>query len=352
MISKLAERIKPYVYGEQPRGNFVKLNTNENLFCPSIKVAETVRNFDTGKLKLYPDPECSELRAALAKTYGVRYENIFVGNGSDEILAFAFAALFDKDNYDVFFADTTYSFYPVYCNLWGIPYRTMPLNKKFEIDYKDYIGKQTAGIVICNPNAPTGILLGVKEISKILAENPTKAVIIDEAYVDFAKENCLSLLSKHDNLLIVRTFSKSFSLAGLRVGFAFGSKKIIEALNKIKNCFNSYTVGSLAQAAAIAALSDAMQHKRSIDEIIRIRDQFRLEIDTLGFNVLPSDANFVFASYSGVEGCDLYERLRQKNVLVRHFNAPKISDYIRITIGSEKDMDTCKLKLWEAVKGK
>ncbi|MBA4033667.1 MAG: histidinol-phosphate transaminase [Bradyrhizobium sp.] len=336
--SSLTHDLKPYVPGEQPRmADLVKLNTNESPFGPSPRALEAIRGEATETLRLYPDPQSSALRSALASYHHVRPEQVFVGNGSDEVLAHAFAALLKHDA-PLLFPDITYSFYPVYCRLFGIAYETVPLDQAMRIHVADY--RRPAGAVIVpNPNAPTGIALSRAEIATLLKDHPDAPVVIDEAYVDFGAETAIPLIASHPNLLVVQTMSKSRALAGLRVGYAIGDADLIEGLTRVKDSFNSYPLGRPAQAGAIASLEDEAYFQQSRARVIEGRERLNRGLVKLGFEVLPSGANFVFARHPAHEGATLATALRQRAVIVRHFSAPRISDYLRITVGTDEQID-------------
>ncbi len=330
-------KITPYVPGEQPTGDIIKLNTNENPYAPSPKVKEALRAYDTGKLRLYPSIECTELKKALADTYGIDTENIFLGNGSDEVLALAFRAFFNSD-LPVLFPDITYSFYDVWCELFGIKYKRIPLDKNFYIQSKDYF-IPNGGIVITNPNAPTSIYKPVSEIEEIVAANTDSIVIVDEAYIDFGGTSAVGLIKKYDNLAVVHTFSKSRQLAGIRVGYLMGGKTLINALDAVKNSFNSYTLNSLSQSVALAAALDKDYLKKTASEIIKTREYTVKELSKLGFTTLPSSANFIFTTRTGTSAKALFEGLKQKGIYVRYFDKPMINDYLRVTIGTKEQME-------------
>jgi histidinol-phosphate aminotransferase len=336
--SSLTHRLRPYVPGEQPgMAELVKLNTNESPLGPSPRALEAVRGEATDTLRLYPDPEVSALRAALASYHRVRPEQVFVGNGSDEVLAHAFAALLKHDA-PLLFPDITYSFYPVYCRLFGIAYEAVPLDETMRIRVADY--RRPAGAVILpNPNAPTGIALSRAEIVTLLEQHADAPVVIDEAYVDFGAETAIPLVAAHPNLLVVQTMSKSRALAGLRVGYAIGDADLIEALTRVKDSFNSYPLGRPAQAGAIASLADETYFQQARARVIEGRERLERALVRLGFEVLPSSANFVFARHPAQEGAALAAALRQRAVIVRHFSAPRISDYLRITVGTDGQID-------------
>ena len=327
--------LEPYVPGEQPRGpDVVKLNTNESPTGPSPRVLDAIRAEAADTLRLYPDPGAAALRDALAAYYGVRPEQVFVGNGSDEVLAHAFAALLKHDA-PLLFPDVTYSFYPVYCRLFGIRHETVPLDAAIRVRIADY--RRPAGSVILpNPNAPTGIALPRAEIASLLGLHPRQPVVVDEAYVDFGAETAIPLVASHPNLLVVRTMSKSRALAGLRIGYAVGDAFLVEALIRVKDSFNSYPLGRPAQAGAIAALEDEAFFQGSRAGVIESRRRLTQGLDGFGFGVLPSSANFVFARHPDHDGAPLTAGLRERGVLVRHFAAPRISSYVRISVGTDE----------------
>ena len=334
--SQIARQLSPYVPGEQPRiANLVKLNTNENPFGPSPRAVEAMRAAAADTLRLYPDPEATELREALAAHHGVRPEQVFVGNGSDEVLAHAFAALL-KQPKPLLYPDVTYSFYPVWAQLFGITCETVPLDDEMRIRVEDY-RREAGSIVIANPNAPTAIALSRAEIAKLLADHPDIPVVIDEAYVDFGGESAAPLIADHPNLLVVQTMSKSRALAGLRVGYALGDAGLIEALRRVKDSFNSYPLGRVAQAGATASVRDEAYFRQSCARVIDAREAMTRELVRLGFVVLPSAANFVFARHPMRSGPELAAALRARAVLVRHFQKPRIEPYLRITVGTDED---------------
>ena len=336
--SRLTHNLKPYVPGEQPRiAELVKLNTNESPFGPSPRALEAVRAEAADTLRLYPDPQASALRAALATYHKVRPEQVFVGNGSDEVLAHTFAALL-KHEAPLLFPDITYSFYPVYCRLFGIAYDAVPLDQTMRIQISDY-RRQAGAIIIPNPNAPTGVALSRAEITALLEEHRDLPIVIDEAYVDFGAETAIPLVASHPNLLVVQTMSKSRALAGLRVGYAIGDADLIEALTRVKDSFNSYPLGRPAQAGAIASLEDEAYFQQGRARVIEGRERLTQGLSKLGFDVLPSSANFVFARHPANEGAALAAALRERAVIVRHFSAPRISDYLRITVGTDAQTD-------------
>jgi histidinol-phosphate aminotransferase len=323
----------------------VKLNTNENPIGPSPRVLEAIRGEATDDLRLYPDPQAAALRHALAAYHRVRPEQVFVGNGSDEVLAHAFAALLKHDA-PLLFPDITYSFYPVYCRLFGIAYETVPLDEAMQICVSDY--RRPAGaLIVPNPNAPTGRALSRAEIVTLLEQHPDAPVVIDEAYVDFGAETAIPLVASHPNLLVIQTMSKSRALAGLRVGYAIGDADLIEALVRVKDSFNSYPLGRPAQAGAIASLEDEAYFQQARTRVIEGRERLNRRLVRIGFEVLPSAANFVFARHPAHAGAALAAALRQRAVIVRHFPAPRISDYLRITVGTDAQIDRLMLALSE-----
>jgi histidinol-phosphate aminotransferase len=331
--SDVVHTLSPYVPGEQPRGgSFVKLNTNENPFGPSPATLEAIRAAATDRLRLYPDPESLALRTAIAERFGLEAAEVFVGNGSDEVLAHTFHALL-KHGEPLLFPDITYSFYPTYCRLYEIPHRLTPLDANLRLRVEDYVAPRGA-IIIANPNAPTGVALPLEDVRRLVTANADRMVVVDEAYVDFGAQSAASLVRDHANLLVVRTFSKSHSLAGMRVGFALGQRHLIEALVRVKDSFNSYPLNMLSQAAALAAWLDKDWTDQCLAKIVANRAELTQALAGLGFDVLPSQANFVFAALPGRAGADLMRLLREEGVLVRHFSAPRIADRLRITIGT------------------
>ena len=335
--SELARGLSPYVPGEQPRSSGItKLNTNESPFGPSPRAIEAVRLAGNEDLRLYPDPQSTKLRETLAAYHGVNAEQVFVGNGSDEVLAYAFAGLL-KQAEPLLFPDVTYSFYPVYCRLFGIEFRTVPLDSRMRLRVDDYLG-QGGSIIIANPNAPTGTALTRAEIERLAAVRSDIPIVIDEAYVDFDAETAVPLVNAHPNVLVVQTMSKSRALAGLRVGYAIGDAALIEALTRVKDSFNSYPLGRPSQAGAIAAIEDEAYFQETRTAIIHNREALVATLNRLGFEVLPSSANFVFVRHPGWTGLALHEALRERAILVRHFAKPRIADFVRITIGSAEEL--------------
>ena len=335
--SQIARELSPYVPGEQPRiANLVKLNTNESPFGPSPLALEAMRAAAADTLRLYPDPEATELREALAVHHGLRPEQVFVGNGSDEVLAHAFVALL-KQPKPLLFPDVTYSFYPVWAQLFDLACETVPLDGEMRVRVEDY-RREAGSIVIANPNAPTGLALPRAEIVRLLEEHPDIPVLIDEAYVDFGGESAVPLIADHPNLLVVRTMSKSRALAGLRVGYALGDVSLIEALRRVKDSFNSYPLGRVAQAGATASVRDEAYFRESCTRIIAARKAMTHDLTKLGLIVLPSSANFVFARHPARGGAEFAAALRDRAVLVRHFDKPRTASYLRISVGTEDEV--------------
>lgn len=347
-LSAKFRSLQPYTPGEQPKQRkFIKLNTNESPFPPS-KVAQEKAKEALDRLQLYPDPECRVLTEKLAKIYGVKYENMLLTNGSDEILNFAFMAFCDKDT-PIVFADITYGFYPVIADLNGIPYEEMPLKEDMTICVDDYIGIGK-NIVIANPNAPTGIALPLSDIEKIVSSNPDNIVIIDEAYVDFGGESAVSLIEKYDNLIVTQTFSKSRSMAGARLGYGIANAALIADMNAVKYSTNPYNINAMTMAAGIGTAEDWEYTVNNCKIIMENREYFEDEIEKIGFEYLPSSTNFVFAKHPVISGQKVYDKLREKGILVRHFTKEKIKDYNRITIGTKEQMNALITALYEIVK--
>ncbi len=336
--SSVVHGLTPYVPGEQPKlQDLVKLNTNENPYGPSPRALAAIRAATEDTLRLYPDPNGEALKAALATHLTLRPEQIFVGNGSDEVLAHAFLALLNHDQ-PLWFPDITYSFYPVYCGLYRIASRQIPLAEDFSLRVEDYLpgpNSCAGGIIFPNPNAPTGRQLPLREVERIVAGNPGAVVVVDEAYVDFGGESALPLVAKYPNLLVVQTFSKSRSLAGLRVGFAAGHPDLIEALERVKNSFNSYPLDRLALAGAVASVADEAYFQETRQKVIATREGLVARLGGLGFSIVPSTANFVFARHPDHRAVDLAKALRERAIIVRHFPKPRIEDYLRITVGTD-----------------
>lgn len=331
-------KVTPYTPGEQPQVlDIIKLNTNENPYPPAPQVRETLAWFDTEALRKYPDPNSRALVKALAKEYGVSEENIFVGVGSDDVLGMAFLTCFNSDK-PVLFPDITYSFYDVWCDLFGIKYETRSLDGNFCIVKEEYMC-ENGGIVIANPNAPTSIAMDSSDIEDIIAANPDSVVIVDEAYVDFGGESVLPLINKYDNLLVVRTFSKSRSMAGVRIGFAFGSAELIAALNSVKNSYNSYTMNSLTIAAGVASLENREYFEETLEKIIATRRKYSNLIKDLGFTMPDSSTNFLFVEHLTIPARIIFQELRNRKIYVRYFDKPRIDNRLRITVGTDEEME-------------
>ena len=330
-------KVEPYVPGEQPKHKVIKLNTNENPYSPSPKVQKIIDGFDAQQLRLYPDPEVSELIAAIAKNKGLDKEQVFVGVGSDDVLAMSFLTFFGSEQ-PILFPDITYSFYDVWAELFRIPYEQIPLQEDFRICVDDY-KRKNGGIVIPNPNAPTGIAESLDAIEEIIAANPDSVVIIDEAYVDFGTKSAQELLKTYENLLVVQTFSKSRSLAGSRIGYAMGSKKLIAYLNDCKYSFNSYTMDRLTIQVGKASMEDEPYFTEQVHRIIETREWAKEQLHKLGFDFPDSKANFIFARHKEIAAQDIFAALKQRNIYVRYFKKPRIDNYLRITIGTKEEME-------------
>lgn len=330
-------KVEPYVPGEQPKHKVIKLNTNENPYPPSPKVQKIIDEFDAQQLRLYPDPEVAELIAAIAKNKGLDKEQVFVGVGSDDVLAMSFLTFFGSEQ-PILFPDITYSFYDVWAELFRIPYEQIPLQEDFRICVDDY-KRKNGGIVIPNPNAPTGIAESLDAIEEIIAANPDSVVIIDEAYVDFGTKSAQELLKTYENLLVVQTFSKSRSLAGSRIGYAMGSKKLIAYLNDCKYSFNSYTMDRLTIQVGKASMEDEPYFTEQVHRIIETREWAKEQLHKLGFDFPDSKANFIFARHKEIAAEDIFVALKQRNIYVRYFKKPRIDNYLRITIGTKEEME-------------
>jgi len=347
--SRLAQGLTPYVPGEQPRDKrYIKLNTNENPYGPSPKVLETIRGMTDESLRLYPDPTADMLISAAAQCYGLKRGQVFAGNGSDELLAFAFLAFFDPGR-KIVFPDITYSFYPVYASLFNIQYELAELDSGFNIPVEKLL-KSEGGVVLANPNAPTGKALALSQVREIVVGNPDSVVIVDEAYIDFGGESAVKLINEYPNLLVIHTLSKSRCLAGMRIGLAFGNEELIRALDIVKNSFNSYTLDRLAIAAGAAALKDGEYYRKTTEKIIATREHFVSGLKDRGFYVVDSSANFVFASHGSKSAAELFSGLKERGILVRYFNKPRIDNYLRITIGTDEQMEAVLAALDEILK--
>ena len=341
MLSDRVKRLVSYTAGEQPQDRrYIKLNTNENPYPPSPLIKARLDRFDIERLRLYPDPLSGKLREKLGARYGLDKKQVFVSNGSDEALSFCFYAFFGNEKGKVLFPEITYSFFPVYCSFYDIPYEPIALNDDFTIDVGKFLDKVGCGLILANPNAPTGIALPLEQIVRLMERWPQdRVVVIDEAYVDFGAESAVGLINKHPNLAVVGTVSKSMALAGLRLGFVLASEALISALFTVKDAFNSYPVDVLAQIIAEAALSDEAYYRTLTNRIISIRTHFSAALLDLDWNVLPSKANFVFARKSGLTGKDIYLELKNRGILVRYFDRERTRDFVRITIGKREDME-------------
>ncbi len=329
-------KVVPYVPGEQPKNNnVIKLNTNENPYPPSPLVAQAIKDYNAGLLRKYPDPASSALVDELAKTYSLKAENIFAGIGSDDVLSLAFLTFFNSGK-PVIFPDITYSFYDVWADLYRIPYQTKALDKDFNIIKEDYLC-DNGGVVIANPNAPTGVELPLEVIEEIVSYNKDRIVIVDEAYVDFGAHSALPLIDKYDNLLVVQTFSKSRALAGIRIGMAFGQKKVIDYLKDVKFSFNSYTLNPLTIAVGAAALKDDAYFKDITAKTIATRERMKEELKRLGFSFADSKTNFVFATHEKLPADEIFKYLKEKNIYVRYWNKPRINNHLRISVGTDEE---------------
>ncbi|KAF1028086.1 MAG: Histidinol-phosphate aminotransferase [Burkholderia plantarii] len=340
--SNIVQQLVPYVPGEQPAlANPVKLNTNENPYPPSPHVVSAIAN-ELGQagesLRRYPDPLARKLRETVAAHHGLSPDQVFVGNGSDEVLAHTFQALL-KHDWPIRFPDITYSFYPTYARLYGVEYETVPLAEDFSLRVEDYLGNN-GGVLFPNPNAPTGRPLPLADVERIVAGNPDAVVVVDEAYVDFGADSAISLIARYPNLLVVHTTSKSRSLAGMRVGFAFGDAQLIDALNRVKDSFNSYPLDRLAQVAAQAAYEDREGFDTSRARVIASREKLTASLNALGFEIVPSAANFVFARHPSHDAAGIATALKAREIFVRHFKLPRIDQYLRITVGTDAECDT------------
>lgn len=336
--SDLVKRLTPYVPGEQPKvDNLVKLNTNENPYGPSPKALKAIKKATGDALKRYSDPNATELKQAIADYYQLELDQVFVGNGSDEVLAHTFQGLL-KHSRPLLYPDITYSFYPTYCKLYGIEHEKVPLRSDFSIEVEDYI-RPNGGIIFPNPNAPTGKLLPLTEIEVLLKKNPGSVVVVDEAYIDFGGETAITLINKYENLLVTQTFSKSRSLAGLRIGFAAGHPKLIEGLERVKNSFNSYPMDLLAIKGGAAAMEDTAYFEQTCQQVISTREKTLQALQKMGFENIPSAANFVFTKHPNFDAEKIAQELRKVSIIVRYFKLPRIEQYLRISIGTEEEMD-------------
>lgn len=331
-------KVVPYVPGEQPVGTVIKLNTNENPYPPAPGVEALLKGYDVSLLRKYPDPTCSSLVNALSEKYNVKPSQVFVGVGSDDVLAMAFLTFFNSGK-KILFPDITYSFYDVWADLFRIPYEQIPLDENFRIIPEDYAG-ENGGVIIANPNAPTGVFMGLDGIRAVLDKNRDVVCIVDEAYVDFGAESALKLLDEYDNLLIIQTFSKSRSMAGLRIGYAIGSETMIKYLNDVKYSFNSYTMTSLTLALGVEAVKDDEYFRTTCDKIVKSRERLKADLKALGFEFQDSKTNFIFAKHASVSAEYIFTELKKRNIYVRYWNKPRISEYLRITVGTDEECDT------------
>lgn len=332
-------RVEPYVPGEQPKDkNIIKLNTNENPYPPSPKAAEVMKAFETDRMKLYPDPDSTVLVDALAERYGVKPSQVFVGVGSDDVLSMAFMTFFNSDK-PVLFPDITYSFYDVWAEVYRIPYRQIPLDENLHIVPDDY-KTENGGIIFPNPNAPTGVLESVEMLEEIVKANPQSVVIIDEAYIDFGGESCLPLVEKYENLLVVQTFSKSRSMAGMRIGFAIGNEKLIKFMNDVKFSVNSYTMNPVTQLCGAESVKDEEYFRKTVNMIIETREKTKERLSALGFTFPDSMSNFIFASHKTKPAGEIFEELKKRKIFVRYWNKPRINNSLRITVGTPEEMDS------------
>lgn len=341
-------QVTPYIPGEQPDGeNIIKLNTNECPYSPAPEVEMVIKNMNADKFRLYPDPEAAILVNELAKYYEVKPEQLFVGVGSDDVIGMAFLTFFNSDK-PILFPDITYSFYDVWADLFKIQYETIPLNKKFEISKEDYY-KENGGIIFPNPNAPTAIELPLGDIEDIIKNNQDTIVIVDEAYIDFGGESALSLIDKYENLLVVRTFSKSRAMAGMRIGYALGNEKLISAMKAVKFSYNSYTMNMPSINAGVEAIKDDVYFKEIVQKIINTREYAKDKLASLGFEFTDSKTNFLFATHKSISAEKIFNELKKKNIYVRYFNKPRIDNYLRITIGNDEEMDALYKALEEII---
>ncbi len=335
---KNIRKVVPYTPGEQPnQQDMIKLNTNENPYPPAPGVAEVLKNTETDALRLYPDPAAKDLVHAIAAEYGILDEQVFVGVGSDDVLAMSFLTFFNSEK-PILFPDITYSFYDVWADLFQIPYERPELDEHFHIKKEDYF-RENGGIIFPNPNAPTGLLVSLDFIEEVLKSNPDSIVVVDEAYIDFGGQTCVPLIDKYDNLVVIQTFSKSRSFAGARLGVALGNKEAISHLYDVKNSFNSYPIDALAQVIGEASIKDSEVIKEHAKQIIATRERTKKALKEMGFTMTESYSNFIFIHHDDYDAEDIFKELRKKHIIVRYFNAPRINQYLRITIGNDEEMD-------------
>lgn len=342
---KNIRKVVPYIPGEQPKEtDIIKLNTNENPYPPSPRAERILREYESGRMRLYPDPDATVLVDALAERYGIKPSKIFVGVGSDDVISVAFMTFFNSD-VPILFPDITYSFYDVWADVYRIPYKTIPLEKDFRINAEDY-KTPNGGIIFPNPNAPTGVFEPLEKVEEIIKANPSSVVIVDEAYVDFGGESALGLIDKYDNLLVVQTFSKSRSLAGMRIGFAMGSEKLIKYMNDVKFSINSYTMNPITQLCGAEAVKDVEYFDKTVAKVIATRERTKKELSALGFSFPDSKSNFIFASHKTKPAKEIFEALKERKIFVRYWNKPLINNHLRISIGTDSEMD----RLFEALR--
>lgn len=342
MLSQRMKNLKPYVPGEQPQDrSYIKLNTNENPYPPSPKIGAFLKDVDPENLRRYPDPTSLDLRRAIAARFNLDPKNVFAGNGSDEVLSFTFYAFFDSSEGDVLFPEFTYTFYPVYCDFYGIHYQRIPLANDLRVRLNDYLPpRQSCGVILANPNAPIGIALPLSEIESFMEKYPRdRVVVIDEAYIDFGGQSAVPLIKRYANLLVIHTYSKSRSLAGIRLGFALGSQPLIDALTAVKDSFNSYPIDRLAQKIGEIAISDTTYYQQLTTKIISERNRLTTALQRWNWEVPPSSANFIFARKKGLSGKDVYQTLKNNGILVRYFDIEGIRDFVRITIGTSDEIN-------------
>ncbi|MCR5625243.1 MAG: histidinol-phosphate transaminase [Lachnospiraceae bacterium] len=339
-LKKNLRNVVPYVPGEQPKvENIIKLNTNENPYPPTPLVKKVLDGYNVDSLRLYPDPASSDLVNALAKRYNVKPSQVFTGIGSDDVLALCFMAYFNSGK-PVIFPEITYSFYKVWAELFNTPYETFSLNEDLTVNVSDFIDRENGGLLIANPNAPTGIALSKADIRKICEANQDVVVIVDEAYVDFAEDSMVDLVDEYENLVVVQTFSKSRSMAGMRIGYAIGNEELIKVLNDVRYSFNSYPLTRLSVCTGVAAIEDEDTFRENIEKIKKTREWTKGELTRLGFTFPDSETNFIFATHKSVKAVDIFNKLKEKHIFVRYFNSPKIDNYLRITIGTDDEMKT------------
>lgn len=337
-------KVEPYVPGEQPKEkNVIKLNTNENPYPPSPKVRHAAEQFNVDDCRLYPDPEVSELTDAIAGYYGLEPQQVFVGVGSDDVISMSFLTFFNSEK-PIFFPDISYSFYSVWADLYRIKYKKQPLDKDFQINPKDYYG-ENGGVIFPNPNAPTALYMDLDLVEDIIKHNQDVVVIIDEAYIDFGGKSAIDMVKRYENVLVVQTFSKSRSMAGMRIGYAFGSPALIKALNNVKFSFNSYTMNRTAIAYGVASIQDKAYFEECVSKIVHTRENAKKELAKLKFTYTDSKTNFIFATHESVNAADIFQKLKERNIFVRYFNQPLIDNYLRITVGTDEQME----KLIEAL---